>query len=372
MHRPSADVRCPCVTLAHSPSQEQVSLHLTYVAVMAELFCSKAPAPSVGEHALGAMHLHGPPLRTDAHGWALNVVSSVLSRTGGAPPAETPAGLGARSASLTKGEELKPRLSRGGGLQAEHAAALLSDNAAEPDAEAANGDTHANGSAAGGPVHVMPEHANAALRVLRIIRDRLLHNPMVLGAVAGVITTLAVKARNRKAKLPYVRARRSAACCACASPDAGAADSGHHVAVPQQLRARHFAVQLRCVAFCAKVTTMATCRCRSRSDAAAAAGLFAFVHGIISCGNRRAAEAVLLRSVVSPVCCLLVALVFGFKGETLKIFIMQGALPQAVSSFVVFKEFKIQPEVFSTSTTVGTALCLPVMCIWYAIVSGIF
>ena len=55
----------------------------------------------------------------------------------------------------------------------------------------------------------MPEHANTALRVLRIIRDRLLHNPMVLGAVAGVITTLAVKARNRKAKLPYVRARRA-------------------------------------------------------------------------------------------------------------------------------------------------------------------
>ena len=185
-----------------------MSLHLTYVAVMAELFCAKAPAPSVGEHALGAMHLHGPPLRTDAHGWALNVVSAVLSRTGGAPPAEAPAGLGARSASLTKGEELKPRLSRGGGLQAEHAAALLSDNAVEPDAEAANGDTHANGSVAGGPVHVMPEHANTALRVLRIIRDRLLHNPMVLGAVAGVITTLAVKARNRKAKLPYVRARR--------------------------------------------------------------------------------------------------------------------------------------------------------------------
>ena len=100
--------------------------------------------------------------------------------------------------------------------------------------------------------------------------------------------------------------------------------------------------------------------------------MFAYVHGIISCGNRRAAETVLLRSVLSPVCCLLVALMFGFKGEVRKIFIMQGALPQAVSSFVVFKEFKIQPEVFSTSTTVGTALCLPVMCVWYAIVSGIF
>ena len=171
------------------------------MAVIAEMFCAKAPAPVVGEHALGALHLNGPPLRTDAHGWALGVVGAVLSRTGGAPAEAQQAGLGSRSASLTKGEELKPRLSRGGALQGEHAAALLSD--AEPDAEAADGDAHAAG---GGPVHVMPEHANAALRVLRIIRDRLLHNPMVLGAVAGVITTLAVKARNRKAKLPYVRA----------------------------------------------------------------------------------------------------------------------------------------------------------------------
>lgn len=96
------------------------------------------------------------------------------------------------------------------------------------------------------------------------------------------------------------------------------------------------------------------------------------MHGIISCGNRRAAEAVLLRSVLSPVCCLLTGLLFRLKDDVLKIFTLQGALPQAVSSFVVFKEFKIQPEVFSTSTTVGTALCLPVMCVWFAIMSGIF
>jgi hypothetical protein len=179
-----------------------VSLHLTYVAVMAEVFCAKAPAPSVGEHALGAMHLDGPPLRTDPHGWALNVVSVVLSRTGGATSAEAQAGMGARSASLTKGEELKPRISRGGALQAEHAAALLSDSAPseEHDAEAASG-----ASSAGRLEHIMPEHGNAMLRVLRIIRDRLLHNPMVIGCVGGVITALAVKAHDPKAKLPYVR-----------------------------------------------------------------------------------------------------------------------------------------------------------------------
>jgi hypothetical protein len=122
------------------------------------------------------------------------------------------------------------------------------------------------------------------------------------------------------------------------------------------------------------------------------------VHGIVSCGRRRAVEVVALRSVLSPVCCLCVMLIFGLRGEELKIMVMQGALPQAGAAlsqpvlcvsaagslpaisgphamprdaptsnsvlFVVFKEFKIQPDVFSTSTTLGTALCLPVMSIW--------
>ncbi len=185
---------------------EQVSLHLTFIAVMAELFCAKAPAPAVGEHALGALHLNGPPLRTDAHGWALGVVGAVLSRGGGAPAEAEGAGLGSRSASATKGEELKPRLSRSGALQAEHAASLLSaPDGVEADAEA------------GCVPHVMPEHANSALRVLRIVRDRLLHNPMVLGAVGGVITTLAVKARDRNAKLPFVSA--ALLCCLQARAD---------------------------------------------------------------------------------------------------------------------------------------------------------
>jgi hypothetical protein len=185
---------------------EQVSLHLTFIAVMAELFCAKAPAPAVGEHALGALHLNGPPLRTDAHGWALGVVGAVLSRSGGAPAEAEGAGLGSCSASATKGEELKPRLSRSGSLQAEHAAALLSaPDGVEADAEA------------GCVPHVMPEHSNSALRVLRIVRDRLLHNPMVMGAVAGVITTLAVKARDRQAKLPFVSA--ALLCCLQARAD---------------------------------------------------------------------------------------------------------------------------------------------------------
>ena len=170
-----------------------MSLHLTYVAVMAEMFCARAPAPVVGEHAHGAMHLNGPPLRTDAHGWAVGVVGYVLSRSGGAvrPPGAdadgaTAVGLGSRSASATSGTELKPRVSmtRAASLGTEHTTALL---AAAPDAgmHTHGGDDEEASCAGNGCVpHTMPEHANGFLRMMRIVRDRLLHNPMVLGAVA--------------------------------------------------------------------------------------------------------------------------------------------------------------------------------------------
>ena len=189
---------------------EQVSVHLTCVAVVAEVFCAAAPAPQVGEHAHGAMHLHGPPTRTDAHGWAMSVVGECLSRYGGAhgapgapkPPAAdadaAPVAVSGRAASQTKGTELKPRVSassaaRGGGYEHVHISGGDDDDSAHLVGGGAGGDVENSGAAGAGgeaggvpvgPVHAMPEHANAALRVLRITRDRLIHNPMVIGAVA--------------------------------------------------------------------------------------------------------------------------------------------------------------------------------------------
>ncbi len=309
---------------------EQVSVHLTYVAVMAEVFCVKAPAPVVGEHAHGALHLHGAPTRTDAHGWALNVVSSVLSRTGNGLPDEGTTAKASGGRVSTSMTEMKPRLSlartASGGPER---SALLAAEAAAAHAEEHSHDTEAAPAPAeadGGPHHPMPEHANAAMRVLRIMRDRLLTNPMVLGAVAGIITSLAVKAKDHNRPLPYILDTTS-------------------------MYMNNCVLGISLFNF----------------------GLFAAVHGIISCGYKRAAVrdgsayrlrsvlncmrpqgVMLLRCVISPICCLLVMLMFGMRGDVLKIMILQGALPQAVSSFVVFKEFKIQPEVFSTSTTLTT------------------
>ena len=138
-----------------------------------------------------------------------------------------------------------------------------------------------------------------------------------------MITTLAVKARDRKAKLPFILDTTS-------------------------LYLNNCVLGISLFDF----------------------GLFAYCHGIVSCGRRRAFEAVLLRCVASPLCCLAVMAMFGLRGDTMRVMVLQGALPQAVSSFVVFKEFRMQPEVFATSTTLTTALCLPTMCIWCVCVSS--
>jgi auxin efflux carrier family protein len=95
-------------------------------------------------------------------------------------------------------------------------------------------------------------------------------------------------------------------------------------------------------------------------------GLFTYVNGMLSCGWRKLAQILFLRFVASPLCCLSVLLMFGnFSKDLMKLLVLSAAMPQALSSFVVFKEWKIQPEVFSTSMTVGTALCLPITCLWY-------
>lgn len=55
------------------------------------------------------------------------------------------------------------------------------------------------------------------------------------------------------------------------------------------------------------------------------------------------------------------------RGMQFKIMVLQSAMPQGTSSFVLFKEARIRPDVFSSALVVGTALCLPVTLIWFLI-----
>ena len=77
------------------------------------------------------------------------------------------------------------------------------------------------------------------------------------------------------------------------------------------------------------------------------------------------------RFVFSPALNLPIMYVFGFRGVDLKILVMQAMLPQGISSFVVFKEFKTRPDVLCTSLVLGTLACLPATCIWYFIMETV-
>lgn len=94
------------------------------------------------------------------------------------------------------------------------------------------------------------------------------------------------------------------------------------------------------------------------------AGLFAYLNGVISCTKKELALALAMRFVVAPLINVPIMYLFKMRGTLMKIMILQSAMPQGTSSFVLFKEARIRPEVFSTSLVVGTALCLPITCIW--------
>ncbi len=161
--------------------------------------------------------------------------------------------------------------------------------------------------------------------------------------VQGVITTLAVKGTDRSRKLPYVRPPAPLALLRWRP----SAHAPHCIAAARQILDATSLYLNNCVLgislfnFGAPPTRTHVVRSpfigitpdhrshRGCSAPPTPAGMFAYVHGIVSCGARRAVEVVALRSVLSPLCCLCVMLIFGLRGEELKIMVMQGALPQA-------------------------------------------
>lgn len=284
---------------------EQVSIHLTFVAGFIELCCRKAKPAVVGEHAHGALSKYGPPRHTDHEGFGIRLKQAITHH------------------------ELRSFLHHP--IDYHHAdddsAAIEHEraHAAEHEHAHAHGEEgHDNGEegetrylAGGGDA--APEESGLK-QLLRIMKDRLLLNPMVLGAVSGVLVSMAVKATDHKRKLPYILDATS-------------------------LYLNNCVLGVSLFNF----------------------GLFSYLNGVVSCTPKEAVAVVVGRFLISPAINLPIMYAFGMKGETLKIMVMQAALPQAVSSFVVFKEFKVRPEVFSTSMVLGTAMCLPATCIWFFI-----
>ena len=358
---------------------EQISVHITCVAVVAEMLVLKGPPPArvIAEHSHGALSVHGPPRATDDEGWAVPALlrpvsgpdgvhdgTAVVTRArrlsqgasgstrelkvrhhGHGDAADAAEGSGAaRTRSPTNGLPGSPCF--GPRATPNHEFALLDEEnqAAVAEApggaatttsprEAANGQNgeHAHAHAHAHDGSAVEDYTAVAggaggmavlRRVLYILQERLVRNPLVIGAVLGLMVSLAVKGTDRKRKV-------------------------HQIIDQTFLYLQNTVLGISLFNF----------------------GLFSYVNGMLSCGWRKLGEILLLRFVASPFLCLAVLHMFGtFARDDMRLLVLSAAMPQALSAFVVFKEYKIQPEIFSTSMTMGTALCLPVTCMWYYLV----
>ncbi|KAL1548350.1 auxin efflux carrier component 5-like [Salvia divinorum] len=97
-------------------------------------------------------------------------------------------------------------------------------------------------------------------------------------------------------------------------------------------------------------------------------GLFmALQEKVIACGVRLTIYSMVLRFVGGPLCTAVGSLALGLRSNTLRIAIVQAALPQAIASFVFAKEYGLHANVLSTAVIFGTIASLPLLIMYYAI-----
>ncbi|KAK8663306.1 hypothetical protein V6N13_083129 [Hibiscus sabdariffa] len=79
-------------------------------------------------------------------------------------------------------------------------------------------------------------------------------------------------------------------------------------------------------------------------------GLFmALQPRIIACGNKLALYGMLARFITGPALMAIASIAVGLKGTTLKVSIVQAALPQGIVPFVFAREYNLHPDVLSTA-----------------------
>lgn len=95
-------------------------------------------------------------------------------------------------------------------------------------------------------------------------------------------------------------------------------------------------------------------------------GLFmALQPKIIACGKKQAIIGMLIRFVASPAVMSLASIAVGIKGTTLKVSLIQAALPQGIVPFVFAREYNLHPEVLSTAVIFGMIVAFPVTTLYY-------
>ncbi|WJX70471.1 May act as a component of the auxin efflux carrier, variant 2 [Trifolium repens] len=99
-------------------------------------------------------------------------------------------------------------------------------------------------------------------------------------------------------------------------------------------------------------------------------GLFmASNSSIIACGSRMTMVAMGLKFLVGPALMAVASIVIGLRYTTLKVAIVQAALPQGIVPFVFAREYNVHPAVLSTGVLLGMLIALPVALIYYLILS---
>ncbi|XVF29120.1 hypothetical protein REPUB_Repub15cG0092200 [Reevesia pubescens] len=95
-------------------------------------------------------------------------------------------------------------------------------------------------------------------------------------------------------------------------------------------------------------------------------GLFmALQPRIIACGNKLALYGMLARFIAGPALMAIASIAVGLRGTTLKVSIVQAALPQGIVPFVFSREYNLHPDVLSTAVIFGMIVSLPITILYY-------
>ncbi|XWS40847.1 hypothetical protein CRYUN_Cryun17cG0031200 [Craigia yunnanensis] len=86
---------------------------------------------------------------------------------------------------------------------------------------------------------------------------------------------------------------------------------------------------------------------------------------IIACGIRMAAVAMVMKFLAGPALMAASSTAFGLRGRSLRVAIMQAALPQGVVPFVFAKEYNVHPDILSTGVIFGMLIALPIALVYY-------
>ncbi|PIA29846.1 hypothetical protein AQUCO_05800131v1 [Aquilegia coerulea] len=95
-------------------------------------------------------------------------------------------------------------------------------------------------------------------------------------------------------------------------------------------------------------------------------GLFmAQQKNLVACGPTLTVFGMVLRFFAGPAAMAIGCIIVGLHGDTLRVAIIQAALPQSITSFIYAKEYGLHADVLSTAVIFGMMVSLPVLIGYY-------